>query len=104
MHLLRQAEFDDLLHNLEARKMLLKIYYDLEEIEALLSLLDSFKNFIYRQKGLGYHRDNYLNLIKFVHRLLQLNTYDKMAKEVLKEDLKSVKAVAEKAWLLEQLV
>lgn len=103
MRLLRQAEFDDLLHNLEARKMLLKIYYDLGELEALLSLLDSFKNFIYRQKGLGYHRANYLNLIKFVHRLLQLPAYDKLARKTLKEDIEKVNVLAEKAWLLEQL-
>ena len=102
MRLLRQAEFDDLLHNLEARKMLLKIYFDLEELEALFSLLDSFKNFIYRQKDLGYHRANYLNLVRFTHKLLQLKPYDKAAKMQLKLEIEGTKSVAEKEWLLQQ--
>ncbi len=68
MRLLLQTEFKDVLNNLDARRMLLKSYFELGEYNALDSLLDSFSRYIHRQKDLGYHRENYLNLIRFVKK------------------------------------
>ncbi|MEM1321374.1 MAG: hypothetical protein AAGG75_14055 [Bacteroidota bacterium] len=102
MKLLQQVEFEDMLFNLQARRMLLKIYYELEELAALDSLLSSFKNFIYRH-NLGYHKDNYLNLLKFTRKLLQLNTFDKTAVGQLRGEIETTPALAERKWLLEQL-
>ncbi|MBK9016382.1 MAG: hypothetical protein IPM82_21200 [Saprospiraceae bacterium] len=53
LELLTQAEFDDVLHNLDARRMLLRIYFDLGEVTALDSLLDSFTIFLRRPTGCG---------------------------------------------------
>jgi hypothetical protein len=104
MELLQKADFDDLMHNLSARRMLLKIYFEKDEREALNSLIISFKIFIYRHKELGgNHRDSYLNLIKFVRRLLSLDRYDKAAVAALKRELEATEPVAEKVWLLSQV-
>jgi len=103
MDLLQKVEFNDVHWNLNARRMLLKIYFEKEEFESLNSLLTSLKNFIYRHKKIGgYHRDNNLNLIKFVSRLLSLKKYDKEARVALREEIEATKGVADKAWLLEQ--
>ncbi len=103
MKLLQQADFNDHLLNLNARRMLLTIYYSEQEYDALQSHLDSFKNYIYRHKELGYHRNLNLNLIRFTKKLLQLQAYDNSALSKLRQEIEATKEVAEKAWLLKQL-
>ena len=102
MKLLQQTDFEDILHNLDARRMLLRMYFELEEYEALESLLESFTTFI-RRKKIGYHGENYLNLIKFTRRLLALPHFDKKGKRALIEQIKTEENLAEKSWLLAQL-
>ncbi len=102
MQLLQQAEFHDLLLNLHARRMLLTIYYSEEEYDALQSHLDSFKNYIYRHKELGYHRNHNLNLIRFTRKLLQLKS-DRSAINKLREEINNTKEITEKSWLLKQV-
>jgi len=102
MLLLRQVEFSDVLHNLDARRMLLRIYYELDEYDALESLLESFKTFI-RRKKIAYQRDNYLNLIRFTRRLLMLPGYGKAAAEELRQAIVNEPQLAERQWLLKMV-
>ncbi|MBK8562761.1 MAG: hypothetical protein IPN76_05310 [Saprospiraceae bacterium] len=103
LDLLTRAEFDDVLHNLDARRMLLRIYYDLGEFAALDSLLDSFAIFLRRRKDVGYLRQNYLNLIRFTKKLLQTPANEKEARAKLRKEIDEAKAVAEREWLLGKL-
>lgn len=103
MILLQKVSSDDVLNNLYSRRMLLRIYYDRNEFDALHSLLDSFQNYIYRQNGISYHRQFYLNLIKFTRRLLQKEGYSSTQLQTLKTEIENTKNVAEKIWLLEKL-
>ena len=104
MHLLQRAEFKDPLHNLDGRRMLLRIYFDLGEWDALSSLLDSFKTYLYRQKKvLGYHFDSYLNLLKFAKRIMNLYPSDGKGRENLFREIENTALLTEKEWLLEQL-
>ena len=104
MDLLQKVEFSDVHWNMNSRRMLLKIYFEKGELESLESLLVSFKNFIYRHKELGgYYRDNNLNLLKFVSRLLSLGQFEKDARAALKKEIEATKGVADKDWLLEQI-
>jgi hypothetical protein len=104
MELLQKAEFDDLSHNLSARRMLLRIYFEKDERDALSSLITSFKNFIYRHRELGtVPRNGYLNLLKFVNRLLSLDHFDKATVAQLRKEITATEQLVEKAWLLEVL-
>ncbi len=98
-HLL-EVGTDDVPNNLNARRMLLRIYYDKRELQALESHLDSFRTYIYRRRDLGYLKDLYLNLIKFTRRLLNLDFRNPEQVARLREDISSTKLVAEKEWLL----
>ncbi len=102
MQLLQQAEFKDGFFNLNARKMLLKMYFELNEISALESLLDSFSRYLSRHKDLGYHKDLHLNLIRQVRKLLQIPKYDKDAKLTFRKEIEMMEGLIEKKWLLEQ--
>ncbi|MGK0390935.1 MAG: hypothetical protein ACI94Y_003695 [Maribacter sp.] len=44
MPLLIQTKYDDVLHNLGAKMMLVKMYYELKEFDALENLLEIFKS------------------------------------------------------------
>jgi hypothetical protein len=103
MQLLQEVTLKDVLHNLDARRVLMRIYYELSEFDALDSLLESFKIFLHRQKDLSYHRQSYLNLIKFVKKLLQTNLLDKKEKEILRGQIESTTELTERDWLLGQL-
>ncbi len=103
MEILRTTTFDETMLELAARRMLLKIYFELNETDALYSLFDSFKNYIYRHKEVGYAKNNYLNLIKYAKKLMDINSRDKKAVARLTEEITQTQAVVEKAWLLERV-
>lgn len=103
LELLRDLEFEDLFFNLNARLMLLKIFYESELWNALDSHLDSFKVFIYRHRELGYQKKHYLNLIKFTRKLLKLPQLDQTRRSLLKSKIQSEDLLAEKNWLLEKI-
>jgi hypothetical protein len=104
MPLLVQMEYDDLLHNLSARTMLARMYYELQEVDSLEHLLASFRVYIRRKKGLGYHKQNYLNFIHFLNRLIRIPPDGKKEyKGKLEEEIRHTPGLTEKAWLLGQL-
>lgn len=102
MPLLLQVDFKDKLNNLDSRRMLLRIYFELKEWKALDSHMHSFETYLRRQKDLGYHRKMYLNLIKFIQQYLELTPRDKEAANKLKTRILETSPVAEKDWLLER--
>ena len=98
--LLNQANYQDLLLNLSAKAMALKIYFELGEFRLLDSHLHSMKAYLIRKKIIGYHRTNYLNLIRYTQKLIGLNFYDKEAVENLRKNIEQEKSISEREWLL----
>ncbi|MEM9821744.1 MAG: hypothetical protein AAF985_11755 [Bacteroidota bacterium] len=103
MSLLQQVTFQDKLHELDARRMLLRMYYELQEFDALESLLESFQTYIRRQKNIGYHQENYINLIRIMKKMLRTNLDNKTNQAAILQAIHTTKALAERGWLLEQL-
>lgn len=95
--LLQEVTFSEIFINLDVRRMLLKSYFEMGEWLSLASLLDSFAVFIRRQKELGYHRESYLNLIKFTKKLAKNGSDSQLA-----ETIRNTASVAEREWLLEK--
>jgi len=100
---LQQVKSDDVFLNMNARKLLLKIYLELEEYEALDAHLNSFEIFIRRKKVSNPHRDNYLNIIKLSRKIIQLNPHDKAAKAALRKEIEAEKNASTRAFLLDIL-
>ncbi len=100
---LHQVKFNDVFLNLNARNLLLRIYLELEEYEALESHLNSFEIFIRRKNINKSYRDNYLNTIKLSRKIIQLNPHDKAAKTVLRKEIEAEKNPSTRAFLLEIL-
>ncbi len=101
---LREIEYEDISYNLSSKSMLIAIYYEEDDFEALHSLCDAFRTYLNRHKDFNEaHRQLYLNYISFVRKLTKLNTGDKSAIEQTRKEIEETKAVASKKWLLEKL-
>ncbi|MCP4437958.1 MAG: hypothetical protein GY810_03360 [Aureispira sp.] len=103
MLLLQQVEYSDLFLNIDAKVMLLQMYYELGEYGTLESFLNSFKVFLMRKKLIGYHKDIYMNIIRLTQKLLHVNPFDKKEKQQLKITIEQTTPLTEKDWFLEQL-
>lgn len=103
LELLRDVTFPDPMYNLESRKMLLKIYFEQNALDALESLLDNLLNWLRRHGELGYHREMYRNLASYVRRLLRLVPGDSDGRKRLEKKVLDTPLVAERKWLLEKI-
>lgn len=103
LELLREVDFPDVFIQIDARKMLLRSYFERNEWLPLSSLLDSFKAYLRRRKDLGYHRESYLNFVKFTQKLIKTVGQSPARRRALAEKIRQTTAVAERDWLLEKL-
>lgn len=102
MPLLVQTDFDDILLNLNAKTLLLKMYYELVEFDTLESLLESMRTYLHR-KDVGYHEPLFKNVIRLTRKLVRVNPYDKKEKAKLRLEIENTNPLRERTWLLEQL-
>lgn len=103
LKLLHNLEYPDIGYNLIAKTMLLITYYELAELDALNSFLESFRVFLNRNKKVPY-RIHHLNLIKFARKLIRLTPGDQVAAEKLRKEITEDKAnTVNHEWLLEKL-
>lgn len=101
---LREVEYKNKVYALGGKLMLLKTYYELKELNALDSLIDSFRIYLHRNQLISRDvRQQYLNVLRFVRKLPINITYDKKEIEKLREQIKACKALAAKQWLLEKV-
>jgi hypothetical protein len=103
LRLLQTADFKDLVNNIIAKTLLLKIYFELEEFDLLESHLDTFRQFIRRRELSDYHRHNYLNIINFVKKITGLPPGNRPEKALLRTEIEQAGVLTERDWLLEQL-
>lgn len=103
MPLLQMVDSDDPHYNVHNRRMLVRCYYELGELDALESLLQSFTAYLKRQKKLGYHQVMGLNFVRFVTRIVKLPPGDMAAKEALIKDILEEKKINDREWLMEKM-
>ncbi|MEM9888144.1 MAG: hypothetical protein AAF849_19785, partial [Bacteroidota bacterium] len=100
---LQRYNFKNVILNLTAKVLQMKIFYELEEREVLESHLKAMETFIRRKEVLGYHRENYSNILKFTNQLNTINIYDADALRELQSKIERAVVLTEKNWLLEQI-
>ena len=103
LELLQKANYRDPLLNLAAKTLLLKTYYEISEFDLLQSHLDAMRNYIHRKRVIGYHRTNYLNIIRFAEKLMRHNPLDKAATQKLRQDIEQEEVLTEKVFFLKML-
>jgi hypothetical protein len=90
MPLLQKAEYRDTLLALSAKTILLKIYYELDEFDALDAHLSSMRTYLSRKRVLGYHKTNYQNIINFTQKITKIGDNKQKINE-LRELIKNTK-------------
>ena len=102
--LLTQFEYDDMLFNIIAKTMLLKIYYEQSELDAFESLLESMRIYLQRKEALNpAYKTAFKNMISLMKRLLNMNPYSKAQKTKLRELIVATNPLMERDWLLKQV-
>lgn len=108
LQLLLHVEYTDVRYNLDAKSLLLRTYYDLEEGEALHSLSVAFKQYLKRNKSLSeFQKKGYFNLLRFTGRAFRLKANkdftspQKWASDFqkLRNDLAAAETVFNLSWL-----
>lgn len=103
MPILLSIEYSDTLWNLAAKFMLVKIYFETKEYEALVGLLNTFKVYLFRQKKIGYHKERYKNIIRFSEKLYAHIDVSNAKKLRLKNEIQEASDLPDKEWFLEML-
>ncbi len=104
IELLSKVEYDDMTYNLNSKTLLMASYYELDEIEALSSLLDTFRVYLNRNKELpSTRRKHYLNTLSIVRKLSKIQMGDGKEISKLMKEIESTQGVVSKNWIMEKL-
>ncbi|MBC7777003.1 MAG: hypothetical protein H7246_16345 [Phycisphaerae bacterium] len=100
---LQRSDYKDLINNLTAKTLQLKIFYETEEFDLLANHLKGMKNYIRRHTSIGYHRTNYGLIVAYTQQLMALDFKKKEAVEALRAAIVGEEILTEKEWFLEML-
>lgn len=108
---LLHVQFTDVMYYLNSNFLMLRTYYALKDTEALLSLIETFRIFVMRNKKMSpTQRKEYTNFLRFAKKLVELKHHGMYTRSVLEEKLKALRAkiettdsVINRSWLLEEM-
>ncbi|MGZ5281755.1 MAG: hypothetical protein ACXWEY_05685 [Bacteroidia bacterium] len=97
-------ELNDIYFHLDAKVLLLKTYYELDEAEPFYSLVDAFTNYLKRNKLISdVQRSVYLNFVRYAKKLMQLHLGSKFSHAELRDEMSKLQGVANLQWLMEKM-
>ncbi len=108
---LLQVQFTDVKYHLNTTFLLLRTYYAMEDTEALLSLIDTFRVYVIRNRKMTTdQKKGYTNFLRFAKKLVLLKHHSTtFTKKSLKEKVDNLSQkieqtsnVINKYWLLEE--
>ncbi len=108
LDLLTKVEYTDIRYNTDAKSLLLRTWYDLEEEEAFYSLIEAFRQFLKRNRLISeFQKAGYYNLIKFARKAFHIKTNlefvprskSKAELEKLGKEIQSVETIFNQSWL-----
>jgi hypothetical protein len=102
---LKKINFDDCHHKMHLRNLTLQIYYELNYYEPAISILDSYKHFLARERSISELYKNYnMNFVNYYAKLLKIKmgSGDVSADE-LSFAINKSNEFANKDWVLKKL-
>jgi hypothetical protein len=100
---LQDVVFTDVFYQLDARVILLKAYYELDDLETFFYHASAFRLFLLRNRSVSeYQRTINRNLVKFLTRLVRAGLSNSKLQK-LKQEIAEEKNVADLNWLNEKV-
>lgn len=105
LRFLATADMMDVFYQLGAKCLLLKIYYETQEVDAFYALTESFYVYLRRNTLIAdFQKDVHLSFIKFIKQLMKVRLErDRKGAEKLREELSEAKNVLDLSWFLKKL-
>lgn len=104
LRLISRVEFDDPFYALDAKTILLKIYFEQREYDSLLSLCESFRIYLKRNRLVSEtHKKYRLDLIRYAARLVKVKPYQKERLGKIKQEIMQQPDINNRKWLLDQI-
>lgn len=100
---LLNVDFKDNLLNLAVKTLQMKIYLESDKDKLLYSHLDAMEMYLLRMRVIGYHKQNYKNIIRYTKKLVKVNRHDAGAVTKLRKEVQEESVLTEKKWILGQL-
>jgi hypothetical protein len=103
--ILNRIDFDVFTLKFDIRNLMMRIYIELNFIEEAISLLDSYKHFISKNKGVSdYYRNITESFLKYCKSLIDLKTgKSRLSPDEILNELKKDNDVNFSSWLQEKL-
>lgn len=103
LRLLQQVDFSDIFYDLDARSIVLKTWFELDEEDSLEYHATAFRTFLKRNKSVSdYQRTIYENLILYTTRLMKAGTRQKLI-EKIRDEVMDKKNIADLRWFLSKI-
>jgi hypothetical protein len=103
LRMLSHVEYMDVYYILDSKILLLKTYFELEDVDAFFSLCDSFYVYLRRNELISaYQKTICLNFVKYVKRLMRARLGDNRASQGLLSEIRDASQVASISWLLKK--
>ncbi|MEL6589073.1 MAG: hypothetical protein AAFQ68_03275, partial [Bacteroidota bacterium] len=97
---LQQVDFIDPFYRISYQMLLLKIFYECEEIEPLLALAQTFRTFIRRKEELPKEQQlAYTNFARYLRALFMIKIGKKHKLKALREKIAQSQTLIERQWL-----
>lgn len=101
---LQDVEYQDPAYALNARGLLVAVYYELGQIEPLYSTIHSFRTYLKRQKQLSEKvRNGYRDLLKVTQRLAKVTNRDTKKISAIETFLEENPSTVSRQWLTTKL-
>jgi hypothetical protein len=112
LELLTRVEYSDLRYNLGAKALLLRTYYELHEFDALHALVESFRQYLQRNRLMAdSRRSGYYHLFRLTRRVAGLRAQAgyipqeraALSLDKIRQDVAQTDAIFNRAWLEQKI-
>ncbi len=88
----------------DLKNLLIKLYYELDHIESALSMVDSYRHFLNKNKEISEnHKETFRNFLNYFYSLLKIKSLQsKEDPEFIKSQISSENRIISRHWLLEK--
>lgn len=103
--MLNKVDFDIFTLKFDLRNLTMRIYIELNYIEEAISLIDTYKHFVAKNKGVSeYYRNITENFLKYCKNIIDLRTGKaKLSAEEMRREIEADNSVNFKSWLIGKL-